>query len=316
MISRFCNVCPRGCGADRGLGPTGYCRSGIPCSVAIVCRHTGEEPAISGQRGICNVFFARCNIQCIYCQNREISRNTETVSSREMTPKEVAEEIIRILPACENRVGFVSPSHYVPQIIEIMDCIKQSGINPVFVYNSNGYDHPETLRLLEGKIDIYLPDFKYGDASLARRLSDVADYPETAMKAIKEMYRQKGSPLLTDDATGLAESGLIIRHLVLPGLTDQSIKVLRMIAEELSTSVHVSLMSQYFPPFEIDEFPELNRTLHAREYARVVEEFHRLGFRKGWIQELESSQHYRPNFSNGLFAGEQPFPEVENNSLL
>ena len=303
MTPQHCHICPHQCGADRNKR-SGFCRSGVLCSISSICCHKGEEPVISGQRGICNVFFARCNMQCVYCQNYEISRNTGDVISQDMTPHEVAAEILRVLPQCENRVGFVSASHYVPQIIEIIDCIRKSGANPIFVYNSNGYDNPETLRLLEGKIDIYLPDFKYSDDMMGRRLSGVADYPRIALAAIREMYRQNGSTLLTDEVSGLAESGLIIRHLVLPGLVEQSIGVLRTIADELSVAVHISLMSQYYPPFVIHGFPELNRTLHPMEYDRVVNEFHRLGFYKGWIQDMESQQNYRPDFSN-----EEPFRE-------
>ena len=298
MYSHFCHACPHDCGVDRRQHPAGFCRSGASCSIASICCHQGEEPVISGRRGICNVFFARCNMQCLYCQNHEISRNIDHVPAREMTPHEVAAEIIETLNDCENRVGFVSASHYVYQMIEIIDCIRSMGVNPVFVYNSNGYDRPETLRLLEGKIDIYLPDFKYSDAELGKRLSGIDDYPDIALLAIREMYRQKGSTLLIDEDTGLAESGLIIRHLVLPGFVEQSIEALRCIADEISVSVSMSLMSQYYPPFEISGFPDLNRTLYPDEYAQVVDAFHELGFYKGWIQELESTNHYRPDFQN------------------
>lgn len=296
MYPRYCRACPHNCGVDRNQYSSGYCRSGASCSVASIWRHTGEEPVISGRRGICNVFFAHCNMQCIYCQNHEISRNTGNFPSRELTPNETAVEIVKMLPQCENRVGFVTASHYVYQVIEIIDHIRSLGANPVFVFNSNGYDRPETLRLLEGKIDIYLPDFKYSDASLAKQLSDVADYPRIALSAIREMYRQKGSTLLVDEDTGLAESGLIIRHLILPGFVEQSIEALRSIAEEISVSVHISLMSQYYPPVEITGFPDLNRTLYLNEYEQVIDAFHRLGFYKGWIQDLKSTEIFRPKF--------------------
>ncbi len=302
MGLQSCNICPHGCGVDRSISPAGFCRSGVSCSIASICCHKGEESAISGKRGICNVFFAHCNMQCIYCQNYEISRNKRSVLSQQMTPDDAAGEIIRMLPDCENRVGFVSASHFVPQMIEIIDIIRSSEANPVFVYNSNGYDHPETLKLLEGRIDVYLPDFKYSDASLGQQISGIADYPGIAMKAIKEMYRQKGSTVLLDDDTAMTESGLIIRHLVLPGLVEQSKDVLRMIADELSVSIHISLMSQYYPPFEIAGFPELNRTLYAWEYEQVVDEFYRLGFYRGWIQDMGSAQHFRPKFTE-----KQPF---------
>ena len=301
MHSRFCHACPHNCGVDRLRHSSGFCRSGAFCSIASICCHKGEEPVISGRRGICNVFFSRCNMQCLYCQNYEISRNTDHVSAQEMTPKEVAVEIIKTLATCENRVGFVSASHYVHQIIDIIDCIRSMGVHPVFVYNSNGYDRPETLWLLEGKIDVYLPDFKYSDALLGKQLSGVDDYPDVALSAIREMYRQKGSSLIVDEDTGLAESGLIIRHLVLPGLVEQSMEALRIIADEISVSVHISLMSQYYPPFEIPVFPDLNRTLFPCEYDQVVDTFHQLGFYKGWIQDMESTFHYRPDFQKKMF---------------
>jgi len=297
LIKHHCHVCPHQCGVIRSEQRTGYCRSGDLCSIASICRHQGEEPVISGQRGICNVFFTHCNMQCTYCQNFEISRNTENVPSREMTVEEVADEILHVLPDCENRVGFVSASHFAPQVIEIIDRIRSLDANPVFVYNSNGYDSPATLRLLEGKIDVYLPDFKYSNAALGRQLSGVDNYPAIALAAIKEMYWQKGSTLLMNEVSGLAESGLIIRHLVLPGLVEQSMDVLRMIAGELSLAIHISLMSQYYPPFEITGFPNLNRTVDSNEYERVVNEFHRLGFYRGWLQDMESHKNYRPQFA-------------------
>ncbi len=297
-----CHICPHDCKVNRHDKLAGYCRSGSLCSVASICAHTGEEPAISGEKGICNVFFAGCNMQCVYCQNHEISHNTDIALYKQMTPQEVACQIIEMLPHCENRVGFVSPTHYVPQVIETIDYIRFFGANPVFVYNSNGYELPETLKLLDGKIDVYLPDFKYSDASLGKKLSGVANYPDIAIKAIKEMYRQKISLLLQDDESGLAESGLIIRHLVLPGFIEQSIEALRLIAENISTAVHISLMSQYYPPYEIAGFPSLNRTLHKDEYKQVVDALYQLGFHKGWVQELASAYHYRPHFF-----GEHPF---------
>jgi putative pyruvate formate lyase activating enzyme len=241
-------------------------------------------------------------MRCVYCQNHEISR-PYAATAREMSVKEIAAEILNLLPSCENRVGFVSPSHYVPHVVEIVDMVRASGVRPLFVYNSNGYDSPEMLRRLEGRIDVYLPDFKYSDAALARQLSGVDHYPQAALKAIGEMYRQKGSPLWLDE-NGLAESGLIIRHLVLPGLVEQSVNVLRMIADELSVSVHLSLMSQYYPPFEIPSFPSLNRTLQPDEYAKALEAFFELGFSKGWTQNPDSTQHYHPRF-----AGNEPFAE-------
>ena len=218
-----------------------------------------------------------------------------------MRVDEIAREIVRLLPECENRVGFVSASHFVPHVVAIVEAVRALGFHPIFVYNSNGYDRPDMLQLLESSIDVYLPDFKYSDSLLGERLSGVDDYPQTAICAIWEMYRQKGSPLWLDD-NGLAESGLMIRHLVLPGMVQQSIDALRMVAEEISASVHISLMSQYYPPFEMTAFPELNRTLSAEEYTTVTNAFYELGFHKGWIQELDSNEQFRPHFES-----EKPF---------
>ncbi|MDR0713071.1 MAG: radical SAM protein [Bacteroidales bacterium] len=294
-----CRVCPHECGIDRRRRPSGFCGGKDTCRVAAICRHAGEEPAVSGEKGVCNVFFAHCNMRCVYCQNHEISR--PYAAAREMSVAEIAAEILRLLPSCENRVGFVSPSHYVPHVIEIVDRVREAGVNPVFIYNSNGYDRPEMLRLLEGRIDVYLPDFKYSDAVLAQQLSGVNHYPQAALKAIGEMYRQKGAPLWLDE-NGLAESGLIIRHLVLPGWVEQSVNVLRTIAEELSVKLHLSLMSQYYPPFEIPAFPSLNRSLRADEYDKVLESFFELGFSEGWMQSPDSTHCHHPHFT-----GDEPF---------
>ena len=198
-------------------------------------------------------------------------------------------------------VGFVSPSHVIPQVRSIIQAMQERGLKPVTVYNTNAYEKTETIRQLEGLIDVYLPDFKYISPELAGRYSGAPDYPEFAGKAIMEMYRQKGSYLFLNEE-GLAERGLIIRHLVLPGHTDESIALLRYIAEEISTNIHISLMSQYYPAGNINGYKNLQRTLQIEEYDRVQDEMSRLGFRKGFIQEMDSQGHYRPDFTR-----EHPF---------
>ncbi len=200
-----------------------------------------------------------------------------------------------------NSVGFVSPSHMAPHVVALIRTLRSRGNNPVTVYNTNGYDKVSTLKSLEGLIDIYLPDLKYVSPGVAGRLSGAYDYPGIALAAIKEMYRQKGSTLITDDK-GTVLSGLVIRHLVLPGHVEESKKVLRLLAEELSTGVHLSLMSQYYPTKEVKGHHLLNRILSGEEYDGVVMEMDRLGFRKGWLQEMESYKTYRPDFSK-----EDPF---------
>lgn len=291
-----CNCCPRQCGVDRTSGPLGWCRTGESVMVASVCAHRGEEPVLSGRHGICNVFFAHCNLQCIYCQNHQISRNRSAGHGFNDVESVVA-EIERSLETGARGVGFVSPSHFVPQMLEIIASLKKRGHRQRYVYNSNGYDRAEVIGSLEGIIDVYLPDFKYLDAGMGRTYSYVRDYPSVATAAIREMYRQKGTNLLLDD-DDLIETGLIIRHLVLPGHVENSKAVLNWIASELSAGVHVSLMSQYYPTPAVADHPTLGRTLNAAEYDAVVDEFERLGFYRGWVQELGSPDSYRPDFDH------------------
>ena len=192
-------------------------------------------------------------------------------------------------------VGFVSGSHFAYHCIEIVKAVRETGRYPIFVYNTNAYDKPETIRMMEDYIDIYLPDFKYINSSISKQLSGCENYFEYASRAIREMYRQKGSSLIVDD-NGFAESGLIIRHLVLPGMINESIKLLEYIATEISTSVHLSIMSQYYPTPQMERYSDLNRTLRRDEYEQVVEAAIALGFSKGWTQFMESEACYRPDF--------------------
>lgn len=300
-ILKNCNICPRECGTDRFSERLGYCRSGAGFSISSICIHQGEEPVISGKKGICNIFFPHCNLQCIFCQNHEISRNKFSQYQKEYVFDDLIKEVCKVLDQTENIVGFVSPSHFIPQMTAIIRGLRQTGRNPIFVYNTNGYDKAESLRKLEGLIDVYLPDFKYMDSALAFEYSQARDYPQVAALALKEMYRQKGSTLILND-DGIAESGIIIRHLVLPGAVDQSIEVLRFIAEEISSKIHISLMSQYYPTPLVSLHPGLKRSITSEEYSKVTSAFQEFGFYRGWIQELESHASYLPDFSN-----ENPF---------
>ena len=296
-----CDICPRECHADRFTSQLGFCRSDASFTISSICIHKGEEPVISGDTGICNIFFTHCNLQCIYCQNFQISDNTTPVSSAVMALEDVILRVSSILDSGINRVGFVSPSHFVPQMKIIIHTVESLGYKPVWVYNSNGYDKPETLRSLEGLIDVYLPDFKYMEAGLAGEYSDARDYPENVSLALKEMFRQKGSVLHLDENNN-ALSGMIIRHLVLPGHIENSMKVLNFIAEELSPKLHISLMSQYFPTPKVSCHPLLKNTVNPEEYAVVVSGMEELDLHNGWVQDLDSSSHYRPDFEQ-----EQPF---------
>jgi putative pyruvate formate lyase activating enzyme len=296
LILENCTLCPRECRVNRFEGGTGYCASDAGLNIASVCIHKGEEPVISGTEGICNIFFSGCNLHCIYCQNHEISQCISTRSNTTSDLDEILDKIENIISDGIPAIGFVSPSHVVPMVKAIIKGLNSRGCKPLTVYNTNGYDKVETIRSLTGLIDVYLPDYKYVSKGIASEYSDTSDYPEVALRAIKEMYYQKGSSLRIDE-NGRAENGLLIRHLVLPGHAEESKKVLVSIAGELSPGVHLSLMSQYHPTSQVRHHPMLNRTLYKAEYEAVVEMMESLGFRNGWVQDMDSSLNYRPDFS-------------------
>jgi len=296
LILADCTLCPRECRVDRFSGGTGYCGMDAGLNIASICVHRGEEPSISGTDGICNIFFAGCNLHCIYCQNHEISCSGSNIRNEGSDLQKVLDKIEEILKNRITAVGFVSPSHAVPQVKAILAGLHSRGYKPITVYNTNSYDKVETIHSLSELIDVYLPDYKYVTPEIASELSDASDYPAVALKAIKEMYHQKGSTLRLDE-NGRAENGMLIRHLVLPGHVEESKNVLRSIAEELSPGVNVSLMSQYHPTSEVRNHPDLNRSLYKEEYEAVVKEMEVLGFRNGWVQDMDSYQNYRPDFS-------------------
>jgi putative pyruvate formate lyase activating enzyme len=270
-------------------------------NIASICIHRGEEPQISGPYGICNIFFSGCNLRCIYCQNHDISRPAEKYRGGIMKQNEALDAIMNILSSKVVSVGFVSPSHMVPQVKALIRGLNERGLKPVTVYNTNGYDKPEVIDGFEGLIDVYLPDYKYVTPELAAEYSDAPDYPDVALKALKRMYFQKGSTLPLDK-DGRAENGMMIRHLVLPGHAEESKNVLRSIAEELSPGIHLSLMSQYHPTEQVLSHPVINRSLYREEYESVVETMINLGFRNALLQDMDSYLNYRPDFSR-----ENPF---------
>lgn len=286
---------------NRFNGGSGYCGIDAGLNIASVCIHKGEEPVISGVNGICNIFFSGCNLRCIYCQNHQISRSYTDLRNSVMKLNTVLDIIEDILSKGITAVGFVSPSHVVPQVRAIITGLNQRNLKPITVYNTNSYDRVETLKSLAELIDVYLPDYKYVTKEIASEYSDAHDYPQVALKAIKEMYFQKGSTLRFDD-NGCAENGMLIRHLVLPGHAEESKNVLRSIAEELSPGVNLSLMSQYYPTSEVKNHNLLGRSLYIEEYEDVVDEMERLGFRNGWVQDMNSNHTYKPDFGK-----EEPF---------
>ena len=290
-----CILCPRQCGVNRLAGSAGYCRTGAGLSIASITLHRGEEPVISGRNGICNVFFSHCNLHCVYCQNHQISRNNSVINENDLTVGAVIAALIPLFDQGIRHLGFVSPSHMVPHMVEIVHAVHKQGYRPVVVYNSNGYDRVETLRELEDWVDVYLPDCKYSDSLLAKKYSGAADYPEVALAALREMYRQKGNILHLDD-DGLAVRGLIVRHLVLPGSVANSLGVLESLAAHLSPKITLSLMAQYQPTAAVAAMPPLHRHVLPHEYQQVAEEMERLGFANGWMQEFSSARCYNPDF--------------------
>ncbi len=293
---RACALCPRECRADRLEGRLGWCRTGTGFAVGAICVHRGEEPVLGGERGIVNVFFARCNLRCMYCQNHQISRTHGAILEHALSEANVLRRIETALAGGPRHVGLVSPSHVVPQAARLIGALRLRPAPPVVVWNSNAYEKADTLRALEGLVDVYLPDLKYMDDDLAERLSGARDYPPVAARAIREMARQKGTYLsLGED--GLAESGLIVRHLVLPGQVENSRRCLRWLAEEVSPAVHLSLLAQYEPTPAVADDPDLSRRLRPEEYEEVADEMRRLGFFRGYTQSLAAAPNYNPDFA-------------------
>lgn len=278
----ICNACPRKCYVERNIGEfsRGFCKMPYNAVLARASLHLWEEPVISGERGSGAIFFSGCNLRCVFCQNYEISH--------ENFGKQVSKsELIDIVKNLENQgahtINLVNPTHFVPFIKEVFSEYKPSV--PV-VYNTGGYDDVESIRSLQGLIDVYLPDLKYFDSDVSKKYSNAENYFEKASKAVLEMQRQVGKSVIKD---GIMQKGMIIRHLVLPKNTDQSIKILRWIKDNLPIDTYISLMSQYVP-YVKTEYKELNRRIVTAEYQKVIDEFERLGFENGFMQERSSAQ--------------------------
>jgi len=275
-----CRVCPRRCGVDRLNGERGICRVGKNPVISSYNVHLGEEPPISGTRGSGTIFFTGCNLRCIYCQNFPIS---QLGNGSEVTTPDLAKMMISLQSRGCHNINLVTPTHFVPQIMEALSFAWERGFDLPLVYNSSGYDSLEALRLLEGIIDIYLPDMRYSDNRVAKRLSSAEDYVQVNREAVREMFRQVGN--LVTDEEGIAKKGLIIRHLILPNDLAGSKKTFRFIAEEISDEIHVSLMSQYFPSFKASENVSIDRKITPEEYELTKESFFESGLTWGWRQE-------------------------------
>ena len=287
-----CNLCPYRCGVDRNNGEIGKCRASDKIKIALASLHYYEEPWISRKKGSGTIFFSYCNLNCIYCQNYEISQMGK---GKYITIKHLAEIMIKQQEKGAENINLVTPTMYVPQIIEAIKKARANGFNLPIIYNSNGYENVETLRMLEGYIDVYLPDFKYYNNKLGEKYSNIKNYPEIAKIAIKEMYRQVGHPVL--DERGMIKQGLVIRHLVLPGYIENSKQILKWIKDNIDSSVYISVMAQYFPTYLAKKDDKINRKLNKNEYEKIEDFLYSLGLENGYIQELgEHEEEYVPKF--------------------
>lgn len=291
MSSTGCMLCPRKCGADR-VDHMGACNAPILPYVAKAALHKWEEPFISGERGSGAIFFCGCNLKCVFCQNHDISNGKV---GKQYDSKAIAELMLRLEQRGAHNINFVSPAPYVPVIAEAIDTARNSGLGVPIVYNTNAYETIDAIRLLEGKVDIYLPDLKYVDSTISKKYSGAADYFTYASEAIDEMYRQCG--LLELDDHGMAKKGVVIRHLVLPGSVDETRRVLDYISMHFPKRTNISLMSQYVPFFKAAQYPPLDRPLLKREYKRAVEYGLSLGLENILTQEISAaSAEYTPVF--------------------
>jgi putative pyruvate formate lyase activating enzyme len=290
-----CTSCPRDCKVDRKNGEFGICTSGHLPAVSSYTPHFGEEPVLSGTKGAGNIFFGNCNLKCIFCQNFEISQNPKSEKNNEVSHNRLAGIMIELQNNGCHNIGLVSPTHFSATILKSIHIAAKNGLHLPIIYNTNGYDSVDMLRLYENVIDIYLPDFKYGNNEYAKKYSLVDNYFEKTKEALKEMFRQVGDELIYDD--NVLVRGMIIRHLVLPNGLSETENIFRFIAEELSPNVHISLMSQYYPTNKSYKDILIDRRLRYSEYKKAVELLEKYRLHNGWIQEMESTVTYHPNFN-------------------
>ncbi|MDQ2978778.1 MAG: radical SAM protein [Acidobacteriota bacterium] len=306
-----CTVCPRDCGNDRLAGVLASCASGAHPVVSSYTPHFGEEPGLSGTKGAGNVFFGNCNLRCVYCQNWQISQEWAAQRTNEVTVERLAEMLLELQARGCHNIGFVSPTHYAPQMAKAIWLAALRGLELPIVYNTNAYDSVEVLRLLEGIVDVYLPDLKYADDAAGSLFSKVPEYPRRAREAIAEMYRQKGSRLVVGE-DGLLKSGLLVRLLVLPNGAAGIADSLSWIAEALSPRVAVSLMSQYYAIHRAANDPKyaaLSRSITAGEWEEALASLESNGLENGYQQELESAnKYYRPDFRDR----DTPFRDIRD----
>lgn len=295
MHMEECRLCPRNCKVNRNKGQTGYCGASEELVVARAALHMWEEPCISGTSGSGAVFFSGCPMRCKFCQNYQIAASKR---GKAISIERMAQIFLELQEKGAANINLVTPTHYTPHIIEALDIARDNGLHLPIVYNTSGYEKPETLKTLEGYVDIYLPDFKYMDNVLATEYSNAPHYPEYAKKALKEMVRQTGT-LKMDERTGMALSGVIVRHLVLPGHVKNSKAVLRYLYETYGNHIYISIMNQYTPMPQVREYKNLSRKVTKREYEKVMEYALELGIECGFFQEGDvAEESFIPEFDN------------------
>lgn len=288
-----CQICPRDCKVNRLLGNKGYCRCDDKIKIALVSTHNFEEPCISGKNGSGTIFFSNCNLNCVFCQNYEISQEGKGL---EVTTERLAEIFIEQQNRGVNNINLVTPTMYVYQIIDAIKKARNKGLNIPIIYNSNGYENVETIKMLKGYIDVYLPDLKYYNDILAVKYSKAPKYFEIATEAIKEMINQVGNPVFNEE--GIIQRGVIIRHLILPNHIQNSKNILKWIKENLNEDVYVSVMAQYFPTYKAKEIEGINRKINKKEYNEIEKFLYTLDIKNGYMQDLgKHEEEYVPDFN-------------------
>ena len=289
---KSCNICPHKCGVNRLNGIKGRCKCDNKIKIALASVHNYEEPCISGKNGSGTVFFSNCNLNCIYCQNYEIS---QLGKGKEITIEHLAQIFIKQQEKNVNNINLVTPTMYIPQIIEAIKIARKKGLNIPIIYNSNGYENVETIKKLNGYIDIYLPDLKYYSNEIAKKYSKIDNYFETAISAIKEMQKQVGNPIFNEK--GIIQKGVIIRHLILPHHLLNTKNILKYVKENFDENTYISIMAQYFPTYKAKEIPEIARKITKEEYEKVENYLYELDLENGYIQELgEHEEEYVPTW--------------------
>ena len=286
-----CTLCPRNCKVNRLSGQTGFCGMPASVSVARASLHMWEEPCISGTNGSGTVFFTGCNLKCVFCQNHTIAVGKK---GREVSISQLADLFLMLQEKGSHNINLVTPSHYVPGIAEALTLAKNQGLMIPIVYNTSGYDSVKTLAMLDGLVDVYMPDFKYVSGELSKRYSHASDYFEIAKASLAEMYRQVGAPVFDGD---MLVKGVLVRHLILPGCIEDSKAVIQYLYHTYGNNIYLSIMNQYTPLPHVAAFPEINRKLTPNEYDEVVDYAIQLGVENGFIQEGDTAEEsFIPEF--------------------